>query len=77
MEYKEFIFAGMGKRQFMLSQGSVSVARRGSNVTLLLKGLDYDHQPKYPCRAASTSIWFWVRDFNWRRPFNLAARLSL
>ncbi len=77
MEYKEFIFVGMGKRQFILSQDSVSVACGGSNVTLLLKGLDYDHPPKCHCRAASTSIWFWVRDFNWQRPFNLAARLSL
>ena len=44
MEYKEFVFTGAGKRQFTLSEDSISVKGRGLNVTLLLKGLEPEYR---------------------------------
>jgi hypothetical protein len=46
MEYREFVFAGMGKRHFTLSEDSISIGRTRtrSNVTLLLKGLEAEYR---------------------------------
>ena len=41
MKYEEFIFAGAGKRQFTLSEDSISVAKGD---TLLLKGLEPEYR---------------------------------
>ena len=46
MEYREFLFTGMGKRHFTLSEDSISIVgnRRRSQATLLLKGLEPEYQ---------------------------------
>jgi hypothetical protein len=44
MEYSEYLFTGVGKRHFILSENDISVSRRRCNLTLLLKGLQPDYR---------------------------------
>ena len=43
-EYKDCVFAGVGKRQFTLSEDNVSVRKGRANVTLPLKDLESEYQ---------------------------------
>ena len=54
MEYKDFVFAGVGKRHFTLSEDSIAVTGKRLNVTLLLKGLE----PKYQTVRRRVSFFF-------------------
>ncbi|MBC8868323.1 MAG: hypothetical protein H8E44_02840 [Planctomycetes bacterium] len=44
MEYKDFVFAGVGKRHFTLSEDNISVRRGRANVTLPLKDLESEYR---------------------------------
>ena len=44
MEYTESFFAERGKHHYTLTNGSLSIAGRGSNVTLQLKGLEPEYE---------------------------------
>ncbi|MDA1055126.1 MAG: hypothetical protein O3C40_32290 [Planctomycetota bacterium] len=44
MEYRDCVFAGVGKRQFTLSEDNVSVRKGRENVTLPLKDLESEYR---------------------------------
>jgi len=44
MQYTDFVFAGVGKRHFTLSEENISVRSRRASVTLPLKALESEHR---------------------------------